>query len=102
MLHDHDIAEVDDLDAIDPRFIAKLCSGDWGWYKTLTMNIDKMIDLAPDYLDEKESEVVVRRLTQLHRVIEDEPKSGKWKMRARIGEKKRWYQLPEDVVAHKY
>ena len=66
------------------------------------MNIDKMIDLAPDYLEEKESEVVVRRLTQLRRVIEDEPKSRKWKMRARIGEKKRWYQLPEDVVAHKY
>jgi hypothetical protein len=102
MLHDHDIAEGDGLDTIDPAFIAKLCSGDWGWYKTLTMNIDKMIDLAPDYLEEKESEVVVQRLAQLRRVIEDEPKSRKWKIRARIGEKKRWYELPEDVVAHKY
>jgi len=35
-------------------------------------------------------------------VIEEAPKSTKWKMRARVGEKKRWYQLPEDVVTHKY
>ena len=102
MLHDHDIAEVDDLDTIDPRFIAKLCSDDWGWYKTLTMNIDKMTELAPDYLDEKETEVVVERLARLRQVIEEVPKSMKWKMRARVGEKRPWYQLPEDVVTHKY
>ena len=100
MLHDHDIAEVDSRDTIDPTFIAKLCSDDWGWYKTLTMNIDKMIDLTDDYLGESERAVVVERLSRLRRVIEDAPKSRKWKMRARIGEKKRWYQLPEDVVTH--
>jgi len=102
MLVDHDIAEVDDRDTIDSRFIAKLCSDDWGWYKTLTMNIDKITDLAPDFLDEKEREVVVERLGRLRRIIEEAPKSMKWKMRARVGEKKRWYELPEDVVAHKY
>jgi len=102
MLYDHDIAEVDDLDTIDPRFVAKLCSDDWGWYKTLTMNIDKMTELAPDYLDEKETEVVVERLARLRQVIEEVPKSMKWKMRARVGEKRPWYQLPEDVVTHKY
>jgi len=102
MLVDHDIAEVEDRDTIDSRFIAKLCSDDWGWYKTLTMNIDKITDLAPDFLDEKEREVVVERLGRLRRIIEEAPKSMKWKMRARIGEKKRWYELPEDVVAHKY
>ncbi len=102
MLVDHDIAEVDDRETIDSRFIAKLCSDDWGWYKTLTMNIDKITDLAPDFLDEKEREVVVDRLGRLRRVIEEAPKSMKWKMRARVGEKKRWYELPEDVVTHKH
>jgi hypothetical protein len=102
MLVDHDIGETDDLETIDARFIAKLCGDDWGWYKTLTMNIEKMIELADDYLEEKEREIVVERLSRLRSVIEDAPKSTKWKMRARIGEKKRWYQLPEDVVAHKH
>ncbi|MFX1355595.1 MAG: nucleotidyltransferase family protein [Promethearchaeota archaeon] len=102
MLVDHDIAEVNDREIIDSRFIAKLCGDDWGWYKTLTMNIDKITDLAPDFLDEKEREVVVDRLGRLRRIIEEAPKSMKWKMRARVGEKKRWYELPEDVVTHKH
>lgn len=102
MLYDHEIEEVDALDSIDPRFIANLCSDDWGWYKTLTMNIDKFSELAPEYLEEKEREIVVERLSRLRRAIEELPKSMKWKMRAKIGEKKRWYDLPEDVVTHKY
>lgn len=102
MLYDHDIKEVDDLDTIDPSFIAKLCSDDWGWYKTLTMNIDKFGELVPDYLDEDQQGVVLDRLSRLRHAIEEEPKSMRWKMRAKVGEKRRWYDLPEDVVTHKY
>jgi len=29
--------------------------------------------------------------------IEKEPKSFGWKMRAKIGDRKRWYDLPEEV-----
>jgi hypothetical protein len=29
--------------------------------------------------------------------IEDEPKSRGWKLRAKVGERKRWYELPEEV-----
>ena len=29
--------------------------------------------------------------------IEQAPKSRGWKLRARIGERKRWYELPEEV-----
>jgi hypothetical protein len=95
---DHDIADKDDRETIDPGFITRLCGEDWGWYKTLTMNIDKIVGLAEDYLEEGQSELCVERLTRLRRLIEEAPKSTKWKMRARIGEKKRWYNLPEEVV----
>lgn len=102
LLFDHDIAEGEDRETIDPRFIAKLCGDDWGWYKTLTLNIDKLLALADDYLEEKEKGVCVERLSRLRQVIEEAPKSMKWKMRAKVGEKKRWYELPEDVVTHQY
>ena len=29
--------------------------------------------------------------------IEDEPKSRGWRRRAKVGERKRWYELPEEV-----
>jgi hypothetical protein len=102
LIYDHDIAEVDDLDTIDPRPILKLVSDDWGWYKTLSTNIDKVLALADDYLQGEQRERCVERLTRLRQMMEDVPKSMKWKMRARIGKKKRWYELPEDVVTHQY
>ena len=42
-------------------------------------------------------ETARRRLTELLRRIEEEPKSRGWRMRAKIGERKRWYELPEEV-----
>jgi hypothetical protein len=29
--------------------------------------------------------------------IEAAPKSRRWRMRAKIGERKRWYELPEEI-----
>jgi len=102
LIHDHDIAEGEGLETIDPRPIAELVSNDWGWYKTLSTNLDKVLALAADYLEGERREICTERLTRLRQMMEDVPKSMKWKMRARIGEKKRWYDLPEDVVTHQY
>lgn len=102
VLCDHEIAEADSTEVIDPGFVASLCADDWGWYKTLTTNIEKVSDLCGGLLEPEQEKVVVERLGQLRAAIEDAPKSMKWKMRARIGEKKRWYDLPEDVVAHQH
>jgi hypothetical protein len=37
------------------------------------------------------------RLREVLDRIEAEPKGRGWKLRARIGERKRWYELPEEV-----
>jgi hypothetical protein len=29
--------------------------------------------------------------------VEAEPKSRGWRLRAKVGERKRWYELPEEV-----
>jgi len=34
--------------------------------------------------------------------MEDEPKGSKWKLRARVGDKVRWYEDPEEVERHGY
>lgn len=81
-------------DAIDGSYIAKLLAADWGFYYTVTQNLDKLLDHAADYraLGERGSEVVGERVNELLQAIEEEPKTSKWKMRARIGPRKRWYQ----------
>ena len=45
----------------------------------------------------EESEIVVSRLDELDTHIEEMPKSRKWKLRDRVGERVRWYQEPEEV-----
>ena len=98
LVDDHELGTGDNPETIDVAFITKLCGTNWGWYKTVTMNIDKVVALADDYLAEDEDrDTIVGRLQRLREEIEVAPKSLKWKVRARVGERVRWYDLPEDM-----
>jgi hypothetical protein len=43
------------------------------------------------------SETIEQRLDQLWERIEAQPKSVKWRLRARVGDRISWYELPEEV-----
>lgn len=96
LLHDHDLADTDTPDTINGAYLAKLCSDDWGIYKTFTMTIGNILSALGDFeLPAHDRETVKKRLEDLQSRIEKAPKSMGWKIRARIGEKKQWYELPE-------
>ena len=42
---------------------------------------------------------LANQLNDLWRAMQEAPKSTGWKLRARIGERKRWYELPEEARA---
>lgn len=86
---------------IDPGPIVRLCAADWGWYRTVTLNLDRILQLAPRYLDTADLRLVGGRIQELRAQIEGNPKSIFWKARAAVGERVRWYDLPEDVKAHR-
>lgn len=48
-------------------------------------------------LDAPAREQILTRLAELWERIEAEPKSSRWRRRNRLGERKRWYQEPEEV-----
>ena len=81
-------------DGIDASYIAKLLAGDWGFYYTLTRNLERLQPHVADYsaLGERGWEIVGERVNELQQAIEEEPKTTKWKIRARIGPRKKWYQ----------
>jgi len=96
LLLDHDVAETDKSDAINGDYLAKLAANDWGIYKTFSVNISNILTGIPQYAVGRASQEIVRkRLQVLQDRIEKEPKSMAWKLRARVGEKVRWYELPE-------
>lgn len=96
-IKDNPIGENDKPGVINIRYIAKLCAKNWGLYHDVLENIDKCLglmqyyDLAPD-----EVKRITERVSRLKEAIENEPKSLKWKLRARIGEKKGWRKPVED------
>ncbi len=64
-------------------------------YRTLQVNVGKLRET----LDELDVDrVLVRsRLDDLWSAIEAQPKPLKWKLRAQVGDRMRWYELPEEV-----
>jgi len=80
-------------DAIDPGYVSRMLAADWGFYYTVTTNLEKLrLHLADGELSPEQAQTVEGRIDTLKRAIEEEPKTGKWKIRARIGPRKRWYQ----------
>lgn len=91
LLTDLELGSKDDDKTIDVNYIAKLLSDDWGFYTTVTDNIQRLLN------DFNPPQIVGEKLKQLMKRLEDEPKSFKWKMRAKVGRKVKWYEEPEEV-----
>jgi hypothetical protein len=90
----------DDDTAIDGARIASLCGRDWGLWRTSTENLGR-IAAALDALDGLHAPAgrladAKRRLKALHEQVEAEPKSTRWRVRARVGDRVRWYEEPDE------
>ncbi|MFI5283573.1 MAG: hypothetical protein ACHQ0J_10680 [Candidatus Dormibacterales bacterium] len=82
---------------IESGYIAELCARDWGLWRTCTWTIERcMTDLPGHGLAEGPAEVIGARLGLLRSEIERAPKSTRWKLRSRVGDKVRWYEEPEE------
>jgi hypothetical protein len=91
LLLEHEICG-DDEDHINAARIATLCAGEWGLWRTTSMNLEKVRDYLPHLdLDEAQREIVVKRVAEIKSAMDDHPKGTKWKLRARIGDKVKWY-----------
>jgi predicted regulator of Ras-like GTPase activity (Roadblock/LC7/MglB family) len=91
---DHELGGMGEPDKIDTTRILNLCANDWGWYKTVTINLDKSLNWATSFSDVNSS-VFIERVHRLMQLIEETPKTTGWQLRARIGESVRWYETPE-------
>jgi hypothetical protein len=85
------------VDAIELGRLAEVTSSDWGWYTTLTDNLARIAPVARELLDPDAAGLVKARLGQLEGGLLTAPKSLKWKARAKVGRKVKWYELPEEV-----
>lgn len=92
---DHDLSE--DESGIDVTYISRLAASDWGLWRTLGMVAERSESFARGLPGFEPGEVVAERLQRLRKVLDTVPKTRSWKLRARLGDRKRWYELPEEV-----
>jgi hypothetical protein len=92
---DHELS-VDDT-GINADYITRLAAGDWGLWRTLGMVAGRCEGFALELPDFQSAELVAERLRRLRHELDSAPKTRGWKLRSRIGDRKRWYELPEEV-----
>jgi hypothetical protein len=92
LLLEHALTEDDS--GVNVALVAAVCAKDWGWWRTLTMNLQKVKQMAMSYsaLGEQERRRVGEQVDAALLRIEREPKSISWKMRAKVGDRKKWYR----------
>jgi hypothetical protein len=83
---------------INGDFIASLTADDWGLWRTVKLNVERVHEqIASMSLDADAQARIVERAGALWQRIEREPKSRKWRVRDRVGDRKRWYEVPDEV-----
>lgn len=99
LLLEHPIGD-NDRGNVNGMYIAELLSEDWGFYHTTTENLKRISNAVKDSkpLDLEQQQTVESRVRELMSIIEARPKSSKWKMRARIGTKMKWYNDVEEIA----
>lgn len=86
-----------DDSGINSTYIAKLTAADWGLWRTLELVAERSEQFALGLPGFEVAALVAERLRRLREEMEAAPKSRGWKLRARIGDRKRWYELPEEA-----
>lgn len=78
---------------LEPERVAAACADDWGLWRSVTGTLREVRGHVP--VDGEERARVEAVAGDLLAHLEAEPKTLRWKVRAAVGERVRWYELPE-------
>jgi hypothetical protein len=97
LLQSHEVSAGAD-DGIDVGRIVTLTAHDWGLQHTFELNLTRLREaLADQPFSPEDASSVALRIDALEQALRDAPKSRRWKLRAKVGERKLWYDEPEEV-----
>jgi hypothetical protein len=98
LLVTYPVGDSDEAGTIDLRVFRSIVGDDWGWWRTVTQNLDRLRSVLgePRAAIEGGELDPVGQLEALVQAAEEAPKSRRWRLRARVGDRVRWYELPEE------
>ncbi len=85
-------------DDIDPARILDVTRNDWGLEHTIHGSLATLGQMVARFgLAAADAQTVADRIAELSAALNAAPKGAKWKMRARVGERVKWYEEPEEA-----
>jgi hypothetical protein len=97
LLLEHAVGE-GDQDMVNVSYVSQMCANDWGLWRTCTLNINRVGEMLNDLqIGARETSLVRERLSILEVRLQAEPKSLRWRLRARVGDRVSWYMEPEEL-----
>lgn len=101
LLREHQVGEFE-KETVNINYIARLLSKDWGFWYTVTLNLDKTKEFLAEYknLADADRKDVETKLDNILKRIEDEPKALQWKLRSKVGTSKKWYTEVEELIRY--
>ncbi|UCE13098.1 MAG: hypothetical protein JSV04_13010 [Candidatus Heimdallarchaeota archaeon] len=97
----HTVGYSDEPEKINIKHIGeKYLKKDWGFYNTVTTNLGNIKNTLTDIeeLSEEQRSIVSTKIEEILEYFESIPKSRGWRGRAKVGEKKRWYNPVETTA----
>jgi hypothetical protein len=99
LLWDHEPAGSDGPGQLNVTRMAEVCGADWGLFTTVTDNLAACAGLLGELVrDPGARATIAGRISAITGGLESAPKTIAWRVRARVGRRVRWYELPEEVV----
>jgi hypothetical protein len=102
LLAGFEVRDGDEPTAVGLARFSHLVGNDWGWWRTVTNNLNTILALDAGELEGlvpiTGPHDPIEQARSLRRHAEEIPKSIRWRIRARVGERVRWYDLPEEVT----
>jgi hypothetical protein len=87
--------------SVDIERYRALLGADWGWWRTVTGNLARLADLVAEQPGLAPADAPFDPVAQSRALLEhaqSAPKGLKWRLRANVGDRVRWYELPEEVA----
>lgn len=84
-------------EAIDPARVAALTAADWGLHHTLELNLGRLHDSLGTVASAEDRAAISSVIETIRTAMDEAPKGRAWRLRARVGDRRRWYREPEEV-----
>ena len=98
LLLDHELTPDRDT-GLNVTRVTDICRANWGWWQSSRITLEACRASAAGGLAPDARDLVLDRIDGLLAAIDAAPKTVKWKGRARIGTRAKWYELPEEAQA---